>query len=75
MRSDGKKPFPGWLDGLNALVDKVDKLEALVAKLLSDSAKAPKKPPAKPTAKEEAPKAAPPKAPAKKATSKKAVKK
>ena len=75
MRSDGKKPFPGWLDGLNALADKVDKLEALVAKLLSDSAEAPKKQAAKPKAKEEAPKAAPPKAPAKKAKPKKTVKK
>ena len=75
MRSDGKKPFPDWLDHLNAIVGKVDKLEALVAKLLSDSAEAPKKQAAKPKAKEEAPKAAPPKAPAKKVNPKKTVKK
>ena len=75
MRLDGKKPFPDWLDQLNVIVSRVEKLEALVAKLLSNSAKAPKKPAAKPKAKEEAPKAAPKKAPAKKAKPKKTVKK
>lgn len=75
MRIDGKKPFPPWLDQLNVIVDRVEKLEALVAKLLSDSAKAPKKQATKPKVKEEAPKAAPPKAPAKEAKPKKTVKK
>lgn len=75
MRLDGKKPFPDWLDQLNVIVSRVEKLEALVAKLLSDSAEAPKKQAAKPKAKEEAPKAAPKKAPAKEAKPKKTVKK
>ena len=75
MRSDGKKPFPPWLDHLNTLADRVMKLEALIAKLVSDSAKAPKKSATKPKAKEEAPKAAPKKAPTKKVQPEKTVKK
>lgn len=64
-RSDGKKIFPPWLDGLNALADKVEKLEALVAKLMSVPQSAPK----------EEKKAAAPKAPAKEITPKKTIKK
>jgi len=65
MRLDGKKPFPPWLDGLNALADKVEKLEALVAKLMSVLQSIPKK--EKETVA--------PKAPAKEITPKKTIKK
>jgi hypothetical protein len=74
MRIDGKEPFPPWLDHLNFLADRVMKLEALIAKLVSDSAKAPKKSAIKPKVKEEAPEDSPKKAPTKKAAPKKAVK-
>lgn len=64
MRHDGKAPTPPWLRGVDELAARVSQLEALVAKLVADSA-----PPVK-----AAPKAAPvaeKKAPAKKVAAKK----
>ena len=73
MRHDGRSPTPPWLRGLDDMEARVSQLEALVAKLVADSA-----PPSKAASKASsgtAKKAPAKKAEAKKPAPKKAVKK